>query len=160
MMEKKYELVAWTRNISDAENARLVMIPSLECEVQSDLVADISDIHREEYRTKGFISTDLAIKAIRALENFSRFEILTGHFGNGIRYLFFAAQYCMWENDYNWAFLDKDKRHSPHFGDLKGEFFRLCEKALALAKKYNREDVLMEHKPDMILDIYHEAVRP
>ena len=39
MMERKYQLVAWTENITDRENARLYMIPSLECEVQADLVS-------------------------------------------------------------------------------------------------------------------------
>ena len=38
MMEKKYQLVAWTENVSDNENGRLHMLPSLECEVQSDKV--------------------------------------------------------------------------------------------------------------------------
>ncbi len=31
MMGRKYQLVAWTQNITDKENARLYMIPSLEC---------------------------------------------------------------------------------------------------------------------------------
>ncbi len=37
MMERKYQLVAWTQNITDKEDARLYMIPSLECEVQAYL---------------------------------------------------------------------------------------------------------------------------
>jgi hypothetical protein len=93
MMERKYQLVAWTQNITDNENARLYMIPSLECEVQADLITDLAFIHREEYKFNGPISLDLARRAIKAYENMSKFEILTGHPGDGIRYLFFAAKY-------------------------------------------------------------------
>ena len=93
MMERNYQLVAWTQNITDNENARLYMIPSLECEVQADLITDLAFIHREEYKFDGPISLDLARRAIKAYENMSRFEILTGHPGDGIRYLFFAAKY-------------------------------------------------------------------
>ena len=135
-MEKNYELVAWTRNISDAENARLVMIPSLECEVQADLFNDLGDIHREEYKFCDVISTDLAMRAIKACESISRFKILTGNFGDGVRYLFFAAHYCVKANG------------------LNDELDRLCEKAVALAKKHNREDILQEFKPQMILKLY------
>ena len=45
MMEKKYQLVAWTENICENESARLFMIPSLECEVQASLVSDLAFIH-------------------------------------------------------------------------------------------------------------------
>ena len=136
MMEKNYELVAWTRNISDAENARLVMIPSLECEVQADLIKDLGNIHREEYKYTDAISIALATKAIKTCENISGFKILTGNFGDGVRYLFFAAHYCVKANG------------------LSDELGRLCEKAVVLAKKHNREDVLQEFKPQMILKLY------
>jgi hypothetical protein len=85
MMERKYQLVAWTENITDNENARLYMIPSLECEVQADLITDLGIIHREEHKSHGHISLDLARRTIKAYENISRFEILTGHAGDGIR---------------------------------------------------------------------------
>ena len=136
MVEKNYELAAWTRNISDAENARLVMIPSLECEVQADLINDLGNIHREEYKFNDVISTDLATKAIKACENISSFKILTGNFGDGIRYLFFAAHYCVKANS------------------LNDELVRLCEKAVTLAKKHKREDILQESKPQLILNLY------
>ena len=53
MMERKYQLVAWTENITDKEDARLYMIPSLECEVQADLITDLGIIHREEHKSHG-----------------------------------------------------------------------------------------------------------
>ena len=155
MMERKYQLVAWTENITDKENARLYMIPSLECEVQADLVTDLTFIHREEYKYQGSISLDLARRAIKAYENMSRFEILAGHPGDGIRYLFFAAKYCIWEDEWNWAYYDTDLGSYSYFcGELRHEFVRLCEEGMRLARKYRREDVLQEMKPKHMLELY------
>jgi len=157
MMEKKYQLVAWTKNVADAEKARLYMIPSLESEVQASLIADLAFIHQEEYKFHGRISVDLARRAIKAYENMSRFEYLTRHIGDSIRYLFFAAQYCIWEDDCNWAYYDTDLGHYSHFcGELRHEFVRLCEKAMYLARKYRREDILQERKPKDMLALYCE----
>ena len=151
MMERKYQLVAWTENITDKENARLRMIPSLECEVQADLVTDLTFIHREEYKSVGPVSLDLARRAILAYERMSGFEILTGHLGDGIRYLFFAAGYCIRVN-YNtdlgsYSYVCEELRH---------EFIRLCEEGLRLAKEFRREDVLQEGKPKQMLELYYE----
>ena len=138
MMEKKYQLVAWTVNVSDNENGRLHMLPSLECEVQSDLVTDLTFIHKEEYKFDGPVSLDLARRAIRAYRRMSAFDILTCHYGDGIRYLFFAACYCLTED----GTLRKE---------LRDEFIALCEEALSLADKYWREDILLEYKPKLAL---------
>ena len=90
----------------------------------------------------------------------SRFEILTGHPGDGIRYLFFAAQYCIWEDDSNWAYWDTDLGSYTYFcGELRDEFVRLCEEGLRLAKKFRREDVLQEGKPKQFLELYVEHIR-
>ncbi len=85
------------------------MIPSLECEVQADLVTDLTFIHQEEYKFDGPVSLDLARRAVRAYEKMSEFETFTGHPGDGIRYLFFAAGYCIRE-------------------ELRYEFIRLCSR--------------------------------
>ena len=146
MMERKYQLVAWTENICDSENARLYMAPSLESEVQASLISDLALIHKEEYKSHGTISYNLARRAVKAYENMSRFDIFTGHPGDGIRYLFFAAQYCIWEDETNRTFREK----------LRLEFARLCEKGMHLAKKYRREDVLLEKKPRHMLELYYE----
>ena len=114
MMERNYRLVAWTENITDSQSARLYMIPSLECEVQADLITDLTIIHREENKNHGHISLDLARRAIKAYENMSKFEILTGHPGDGIRYLFFAANYCIWDTDFG--------SNSYVFEELRHEF--------------------------------------
>ena len=140
MMEKKYQLVAWTENICDDEMARLYMVPSLESEVQASLLYDLGRVHQEEYRSYGRISLGLAVRAIRAYENMSRFEMLTGHLGDAVRYLFFAAKYCIWEDDF--------------CGELRHEFDRLCEEGVRLAKKFRREDVLQERTPKRMLKLY------
>jgi hypothetical protein len=140
MMEKNYQLVAWTRKITDRENARLYMIPSLECEVQADLVTDLTFIRQEEYKFDGPVSLDLARRAVRAYEKMSEFETFTGHTGDGIRYLFFAAGYCIRE-------------------ELRYEFIRLCEEGIRLAKKSRREDILQETKPRLMLEIYREVTK-
>ena len=157
MMERKYQLVAWTENIADNGKARLYMIPSLESEVQASLISDLAFIHTEEYKSHGRISLDLARRAIRAYENISRFEILTGHYGDGIRYLFFASRYCIWEDDCNWAYYDTGHGCYSYFcGELRHEFVRLCEEGIRLAKKYRREDVLQERTPGRMLELYFE----
>ena len=160
MMERKYQLVAWTENITDKEDARLYMIPSLECEVQADLVTDLTFIHKEEYKFDGPVSLDLARRAVLAYERMSRFEILSGHPGDGIRYLFFAAWYCIWEDDRDWVYYDTDLgSYSYYCGELRHEFIRLCEEGLRLAKKFRREDVLQEGKPKQFLELYVEHIR-
>lgn len=160
MMEKKYQLVAWTENASDAENARLHMIPSLEREMQADLITDLAIIHQAENKLHGHISLNLARRAIRAYETMSRFKILTGRFGDGIRYLFFAAQYCILEDEWNWAYYDTDLGSYSYFcGKLRHEFVRLCKEAMRLAKKYNRKDILQEMKPKSMLKLYFEHTK-
>jgi hypothetical protein len=139
MMEKNYQLVAWTQNITDNENARLYMIPSLKCEVEASLIDDLKQIHREEYKFDGPISIDLARRAIKACENMSRFKILAGDTGAGIRYLFFAAKYCCSCSDFH--------------RELRQEFVRLCEEGTRLAKKFKREDILLESKPKEMLEL-------
>ena len=160
MMERNYQLVAWTENITDKENARLYMIPSLECEVQADLVTDLTFIHREENKSHGYISLDLARRAVLAYERMSRFEILSGHPGDGIRYLFFAAWYCIWEDDRDWVYYDTDLgSYSYYCGELRHEFIRLCEEGMHLAKKFRREDILQEEKPKRMLEMYYEQTQ-
>ena len=88
MMEKNYQLVAWTRKITDRENARLYMIPSLECEVQADLVTDLTFIRQEEYKFDGPVSLDLARRAVRAYEKMSEFETFAWQRNPGVKISF------------------------------------------------------------------------
>ena len=160
MMERKYQLVAWTKNSNDNENARLYMIPSLEREVQADLAADLTSIRQEEYKLNGPVSLDLARRAVLTYERLSRFKILSGHPGDGIRYLFFAAQYCVLEDDCNWVYYDTDLGSYSYFcGELRHEFIRLCKEGIRLARKYRHEDVLLEGKPKQMLEMYYEQTQ-
>ena len=135
-------------------------LQTLECEVQADLVTDLTFIHREEYKLDGPVSLDLARRAVLAYERMSRFEILTGHPGDGIRYLFFAAKYCVLDDDCNWVYYDTDLGSYSYFcGELRHEFIRLCKEGLRLAKKFRREDVLLEGKPKQMLEMYYEQIQ-
>ena len=157
MMEKKYQLVAWTENVTDNERGRLYMIPSLECEVRAALVADFTFIRKEENKNHGPISIELARRAIQAYEAMSRFKILTGHSGDGIRYLFFAAKYCVIDDYPNLTNQDSDPCSSPSFyREMRDEFVRLCQKGVSLAKKYNRTDILQERTPERMLELYYQ----
>ena len=165
MMEKKYQLVAWTKNIADKENARLYMIPSLESEVRASLIDDIARIQIEEDKRHGAISNDLAIRALRAYMNMARFEILAGHPGDGIRNLFLAAQYCIWEDscnwdDCNWVYYDTDLgSYSYWCGKFRREFEMFCQEAVALARKHGQEHIFQEDTPKRMLEIYREQTQ-
>ncbi len=136
------------------------MIPSLESEVKADLVKDLTFIHREEYKFDGEVSLDLARRAILAYERMSRFNILTGHLSDAIRNMFFAARYCIMEDESNWVYWDTDLGSYTYFcGKLRHEFDRLCKEGLRLAKKFKREYILQEKKPKEMLDLYLEHIR-
>ena len=160
MMERKYQLVAWTENIADSEKARLYMIPSLESQVQESLIDDLISVHQEEYKVEGPVSSDVARKAILACERMSRFKILSGHMGFGIRYLFFAARYCIWEEGSNQTCHDTGYCSCSYFSEeLRCEFVRLCEEGMRLARKYRREDILQEYTPRRMLKFYFGHAR-
>lgn len=157
MMEKKYQLVAWTMNVTDPEKVQLRMIPSLEADVQAPFIIEISRCHRELFKNHGQFNLDLARRLIRAYEEIARFEFLTGHVGDCIRYLCFAAMHCIWEDDCNWAYHDTDLgSYSCFCGSLRHEFTRLCEEAISLAGKYRREDIFHEKCPRHMLELYFE----
>ena len=157
MMEKKYQLVAWTKDIADKENGRLYMLPSLESEVMDFVLNDLKWVHHEENKSDGCISLNLARRAVSACRKVSRYKIFIGHPGDGIRYLFFAARYCIMQDDLNWFDYDTDLGSYSYFcGELNQEFKMLCEEAMALAKKYGLEHILKEEKPKRMLKLYRE----
>ena len=131
------------------------MIPSLECEVQADLVTDLTFIRQEEYKFRGPVSLYLAKRAIKAYENMSRFDRLTGHIGDSIRCLFFAARYCIVEDYMNWTYGATDLVGRARLRkELKSELVRLCEEGIRLARKYGCEYVLLEKSPRQMLELY------
>ena len=84
-MEKKYQLVAWTRNVADKENARLTMIPSLAYEMQEPYFEEIGRCTQEQKKQKGRISISLAKRFSRAYESNARLCFYTGNIGVGLR---------------------------------------------------------------------------
>lgn len=159
-MEKKYQLVAWTKNIADKENARLYAVPSLEQELQGPFIDEICRCRGEE-ESNGYISLELAERFVRAYEQAARFELLTGHIDQAIRLLFLAADYCIYDEDNNWLCYDSNLGRSYYCvcGELRHEFARLCEEAVSLAGKYGFEYVLNEDGPKRIREMYLEDTR-
>ena len=143
-MEKKYQLVAWTRKATDKENARLTMIPSLAYEMEEPFIEEIGRCMQEQKKQKGRISISLAKRFSRAYESNARFCFYTGNIGDGLRYLCKAALYCRWADNHNGS-------------ELRHEFTRLCEEVVTLAKRYSREDILQEESCKVMLDFHSSA---
>ena len=157
MMEKKYDLVAWTENVTDPENARLYLLPSLDWDMQGPYFAEISKCQEEQGKNNGVITISLARKAIKAYEDNANFYLFTGHPGDGIRFTLKAAMYCIWANDAKRVDTGAGKsKHTQVCGALRGEFIRLCEKAIKSANQYRRTDVLLEDLSKEILKYYFQ----
>ena len=158
-MGKNYQLVAWTDNLSDSENGRLSLIPSLHYEMQEPYIKEIGRCQAEE-RKAGTVSTDLARRYVRAYEKNAAFMFLTGYYGDGIRSLFKAAFYCIDDEDLNWAYIDTDLGSYTYYcGPLGRQFMWLCSECVRLMEKYSRTDILLEAEPGFVMGIYNEQLR-
>lgn len=134
MMEKNYEIVAWTKNISDSENARLYVTDlDVEWALLSPLCDEVSECYKELKKNGGMMSTGLARRFAKVYEDSARLDLFMGKVDYAIRFYLQAAGYC-------------DK--------LPYEFRRLCEEALSIARKYRFEHVLKEEKCKAILQPY------
>ena len=133
MMEKKYQLVAWTRNVTERKSARLFMIPSLDHQMQEPYFNEIAMCSKERQRHKGHIDVSLARRFANVYEQNARFYFLTGNSGDGIRFLFKAAKFCQ-----------------PY---LRFEYVRLRDEALQMARRYSREDILQETEVRRIMQL-------
>ena len=159
-MEKKYQLVAWTKDITDKENARLYVIPSVKHDLLEPFITEVTECRKQQEEDSGYISLELARRFIRIYEQSARFEILTGNICDGIRFLLKAAYYCIEEDDLNWVYYDTDLGNYSYFcGKLRDEFMRYCEEALSLAHKYRFEHILDEKTPKRTLEIYWEQTK-
>ena len=161
MMEKKYQLVAWTKNITDKENARLYVIPSVKQNLIEPLIRELAECRNLQEKDGGYIDVALARRFIRVYEQSARLEILTGNIGQAIRYLLQAADYCILEDGgVNWVYYDTDLgNYSYYCGELRNEFLRFCEEALSLALKYGFEPILDETAPKRTLEFYWEQTK-
>ena len=160
MMEKKYQLVAWTKNITDKENARLYVVPSVKSDLIEPLIKEVTACRKLEKKDGGYISIELARRFIRVYEQSARLEILTGNIDQAIRFFLQAAHYCILEDDLNWFDYDTDLGSYSYFcGKLSAEFVYYCEKALSLARKYGFELILKEKSPKRTLKLYWEHTK-
>ena len=154
-MEKKYQLVAWTKNITDKENARLYVVPSVKYDLIEPLIKEVDECIKQKENDGGHISTKLARRFIRVYEQSARLEVLTGNIDDAIRFFLQAAQYCIWEDSENWVHYDTDLGSYSYFcGKLRNEFIWYCEKALSLARRYGFEHVLEEKESKRTMETY------
>ena len=154
-MEKKYQLVAWTKNITDKENARVYVVPSVKLDLIEPLIKEVDECSRLQEKDGGHISTKLARRFIRVYEQSARLEVLTGNIDDAIRFFLQAAKYCIWEDSENWVHYDTDLGSYSYFcGKLRNEFIWYCEKALSLARRYGFEHVLVEKESQRTMETY------
>ena len=150
-------MVAWTKNITDKENTRVCVIPSVKSDLINPLVKELTECQKQEEEDGGYISIELARRFIRVYEQLARLEILTGNIDQAIRFYLHASNYCIWEDSFNWVHYDTDLGSYSHFcGELRREFRWYCEKALSLAHKYGYEHILDEESPKQTLKLYLE----
>ena len=157
MMEKKYQLVAWTKDITDKENARLYVVPSVKLDLIEPLIKEHAECRKREEKDGGYISLELARRFIKVYEQSARLEILTGNIDDAIRFYLQAADYCIWEDSFNWVYYDTDLGSYSNFcGELRHEFVWYCVEAIDLAGKHGFKHVLQEKKCKRTLELYRE----
>lgn len=160
MEKKKYQLVAWTRNIEGQDGPEVRMIPLLHHEMQEPYYREITKCQQEEKKRSGHIDEELAARFVRIYEETARYMFRTGYYGDGLRFLRMAASYCIWSDDQAWVFWDTDLGSYMYFcGKLRGEFVRLCKDFIVLSQKYGRPDILAEKESEKLLEIFREQTR-
>ncbi len=153
--KKKYQLVAWTRNVKGQKEPEVRMIPSLHLEMQEAYFREIGKCQQEEKRRSGCLDEELAARFVRVYEQNARFLFRTGYYGEGLRFLRKAAFYCIYSDDQAWTFWDTDLGSYMYFcGKLRGEFLRLVKEFITLSRKYNRIDILTEKESMDLLETY------
>ena len=159
-MEKKYQLVAWTENVRDGRNVRLDVVPSVENELIEAYANEVEECRRRLKKNGGRMDRQTAERFVRVYEQSARFDILVGNMASAIRFLLLAADYCIFEDDLNWAYYDTDLGHYSRFcGELREDFVRLCEEALTLAREHGFEHILNEEASRHTLKLYLEHTR-
>lgn len=153
--KKKYQLVAWTHNVTGQKEPEVRMIPSLHLEMQEPYFREIGKCQQEEKRRSGCLDEELAARFVRVYEQNARFLFRTGYYGEGLRFLRKAAFYCIYSDDQAWTFWDTDLGSYMYFcGKLRGEFLRLVKEFITLSRKYNRLDILTEKESMDLLETY------
>ena len=158
MEKKKYQLVAWTRNVEGMEDPEIRMIPSLHHQMQEDYFDEISRCQRKE--EAGCLDAKVARRFVKVYEENARFMFRTGYYSDGLRFLRMAMAYCISSDDHAWTFWDTDLGSYTYFcGKLREEFLRLAKEFIILAHKYGRWDILAEKKSKDLLEIFWEQTK-
>ena len=130
--EKKYQLVAWTRNVGKGE-VEVRMSPELHHQTQEHLFDGIAECNRKGKSGK--------VRKISLLEQSADFNMMTGHYGEGLRFLRAAALACL-NSDEKWI--------------VKQEFQRLYDKFHEMIRRHGREDILIEMESRLLEERYLE----
>lgn len=125
MNEKKYQIVAWTRNTKDGE-VEVRMIPEVHHQTQAHLFNGIAECNRKGDSAQG--------RRVLLLEQSGDFNLMTGHYGEGIRFIRAAALACF---------------HSQ----ARWDSLRLYEKFHKMVKKFCRPDILTEQESRLLEDL-------
>ena len=150
IMEKKFQIVAWTRHTKDGE-VEVRMIPEVHHQAQAHLFNGIAECNR-----KGDSAQE---RRILLLEQSGDFNLMTGHYGEGLRFIRSAALACL-EPDSEWTVLDDESGSHPYFtGQTRWDFLRLYKKFHEMVKKHSRPDILMEKESRLLEDLYNGQVR-
>ena len=144
MNEKKYQIVAWTRNTKDGE-VEVRMIPEVHHQTQAHLFNGIAECNRK--------GDSAQARRVLLLEQSGDFNLMTGHYGEGIRFIRAAALACL-EPDSEWTVLDDESGSHPYFtGQARWDFLRLYEKFHKMVKKFCRPDILTEQESKLLEDL-------
>lgn len=125
MNEKKYQIVAWTRNTKDGK-VEVRMIPEVHHQTQAHLFNGIAECNRK--------GDSAQARRVLLLEQSGDFNLMTGHYGEGIRFIRAAALACF---------------HSQ----ARWDFLRLYEKFHKMVKKFCRPDILTEQESRLLEDL-------
>lgn len=159
MMEKNYELVAWTKNITDPEKARLHLDPSVENEIIRPLVSEVSKCFKIKQDNNGYISLKLAKRFVRVYLQSARLDIFIGHIDTAIRFLLKAAEHCIIDKWQGQTLLNSDVNpHTMIRKELIGDFACICEEIISLSKRYGFEYILDEKRNQRVIDLYLEYI--
>ena len=136
-IKKRYQLVAWTRNVGK-EEVEVRMIPQLHHQTQEHLFNGIAECNRK--------GRSALARRILLLEQSADFNLMTGHYGEGLRFLRTTALACLEPTR---------KRATPN----KEEFRRLYNKFHEMVRKYSREDILMEMESRLLEERHLEQAK-
>ena len=121
------------------------MTPELHHQAQEHLFKGIAKCRRK--------GDSALLQKVHLLEQSGDFNLMTGHYGEGLRFLRAAALACL-EPDSEWTMLDHESGSYHYFsGQTRWEFLRLYGKFHEMVRKFGRTDTLMEKESGLLEDL-------